>query len=417
MARGPRFTRRTVETLARRVGFVCSNPRCPQRTVGPASDPGRAICIGEAAHIEGAEPRGLRYDPKQTDEERRSIANGIWLCANCHTMIDRDPGFTVERLHAWKRQGEQNACLTLPVLHRKSKPRKILLRIAAAVAFAAGVGVTLLATSQDQLPGPLMLQLLSGSLVLAASVVVTGSTGVSRSDIASAESLANRFHLPAGFSSGIYGGLIGGVLGAMIVAAGYFLDLGRYDDPENASYAIGLLLAMLIVPFGGFAGALTGAGTQLGSMMAGDHFAGPAKRLVRLLGTFVGGACSGGLAGLVAWLFFSGQNALALDPAYVVAATPPCAIAIVLGIFLYSYEGRKRFVVLAVLASAVASVPAVLLGLLGLSRAPFAWYFEKPIEGLILGATAGAVIGLVVGLTAVFYSWSGAAQRQEKANA
>jgi ribosomal protein L37AE/L43A len=46
--------------------------------------------IGVAAHISGAAPGGPRYDASMSSEARKSINNGIWLCANCARLVDGD---------------------------------------------------------------------------------------------------------------------------------------------------------------------------------------------------------------------------------------------------------------------------------------------------------------------------------------
>ena len=102
------FTQPTIRTLAMRVNFRCS--RCGITTVGPHSDPHKAKKIGEAAHIEAAAGGGARANPKLSEQERKDINNGIWLCGNCHTIIDRDEKkFTVEYLRKLKQEAEQRA--------------------------------------------------------------------------------------------------------------------------------------------------------------------------------------------------------------------------------------------------------------------------------------------------------------------
>ena len=112
MAQGRRddFSAATRKTLAERVGYCCSNPDCRRKTVGPNSDPMKSSSIGEAAHIRAAAPKGPRYDPSMTSEERASVENGIWLCRNCARLIDVDSNkYTIEVLEQWKQQAEQNA--------------------------------------------------------------------------------------------------------------------------------------------------------------------------------------------------------------------------------------------------------------------------------------------------------------------
>ena len=48
------FDKETKETLARRVGYLCSNPSCRKPTSGPQTDPAKAINLGVAAHITAA---------------------------------------------------------------------------------------------------------------------------------------------------------------------------------------------------------------------------------------------------------------------------------------------------------------------------------------------------------------------------
>ncbi len=96
------FTQKVKDELAKQVAHRCSNPEHRIITIGP-SEEGKSNSIGEAAHICAASKGGPRYDPSMTREERRSIDNGIWLCANCAKDIDRDvQRFTVEILKQWK---------------------------------------------------------------------------------------------------------------------------------------------------------------------------------------------------------------------------------------------------------------------------------------------------------------------------
>jgi len=104
------FDARTKETLARRVGYRCSNPDCRKLTSGPQEDPTKAVSIGVAAHITAASEGGPRYALSLSPEERRSVENGLWLCQNCAKLIDSDvQRYTPELLRKWKRQAEQRA--------------------------------------------------------------------------------------------------------------------------------------------------------------------------------------------------------------------------------------------------------------------------------------------------------------------
>ena len=98
------------EALAKRASFLCSNPDCRCLTVAPAdSDEKSWISIGCAAHITAAAPGGPRYDASLTPDQRKSVENGIFLCANCAEMIDKNGGadFPPGLLRAWKDTHEQ----------------------------------------------------------------------------------------------------------------------------------------------------------------------------------------------------------------------------------------------------------------------------------------------------------------------
>jgi hypothetical protein len=108
------FTQAVKEVLAKRVGYLCSNPNCRAHTVGPASEHSRAANIGTAAHITAASPGGPRYDANLTPEERRGAENGIWCCQNCGHLIDTDQhGYSVETLRSWKADAEKRAAQSI----------------------------------------------------------------------------------------------------------------------------------------------------------------------------------------------------------------------------------------------------------------------------------------------------------------
>ena len=82
------FSASTKELLARRAGYRCS--MCQDPTVGPHSEPGKHIFLGEASHIYSAAPTGPRAKPSLTPEERVSISNAIHLCKMHARLIDVD---------------------------------------------------------------------------------------------------------------------------------------------------------------------------------------------------------------------------------------------------------------------------------------------------------------------------------------
>jgi len=101
------FTKKTIDILGKRVAFRCSNPDCGKITIGPNEEKEKTTIIGVAAHITAASPEGPRFNSELSEDERRHIDNGIWLCSNCATLIDKDPDkYSVKLLNSWRQQAE-----------------------------------------------------------------------------------------------------------------------------------------------------------------------------------------------------------------------------------------------------------------------------------------------------------------------
>jgi hypothetical protein len=108
MATEDRFKQAVVVTLAKRAANRCSNPVCGALTSGPADDPLGSVNVGEAAHIYGANPGSARYDAAMESADRSAITNAIWLCGNCHKLVDDDPGrYPAGLLFEWQREHER----------------------------------------------------------------------------------------------------------------------------------------------------------------------------------------------------------------------------------------------------------------------------------------------------------------------
>lgn len=108
------FPERTKETLAKRVGMLCSNPSCRKLTSGPRDDPAKALNIGVAAHITAASADGPRFNAGFSSKDRKAIGNAVWLCQNCAKLVDNDEKrYTVDLLTRWKHLAEEAALLSV----------------------------------------------------------------------------------------------------------------------------------------------------------------------------------------------------------------------------------------------------------------------------------------------------------------
>jgi hypothetical protein len=93
-----------------RIASEFAKPDCCRPTLGPRMGEPGFMNLGVAAHIKAASEGGARYDKGQTQENRRSFSNGIWLCqAHAHQVDHDEEHFTVEMLEKWKRDAELRA--------------------------------------------------------------------------------------------------------------------------------------------------------------------------------------------------------------------------------------------------------------------------------------------------------------------
>ncbi|MDH4182877.1 MAG: hypothetical protein OEV92_01535 [Nitrospinota bacterium] len=91
-----------VRALFARSGNQCAFPNCVHPLVNDQNK-----FIGQVCHIEAAMPRGPRYNPKQTDEERRSYSNLILLCYRHHVETDDEIEYPTEKLLTMKNSHEE----------------------------------------------------------------------------------------------------------------------------------------------------------------------------------------------------------------------------------------------------------------------------------------------------------------------
>jgi len=133
------FSTETKELVAYRAAYVCSNPDCLRLTAGPSlANASLKVKIGEAAHIVGEKPRSARHEDLG-DLVLNGINNALWLCASCHTAIDKNNGIDhpTSLLRKWKSDIEARISAILkshqsplPLYERTSSNSKIAQDIA-----------------------------------------------------------------------------------------------------------------------------------------------------------------------------------------------------------------------------------------------------------------------------------------------
>jgi len=96
------YTSTTIKKLFALSGNQCAFPNCNHKFALPE----RKEVISNICHIEAAEHGGERYNPNQTDDERRDYNNLILLCPNHHVETNDTVKYTVEALKEIKRNHE-----------------------------------------------------------------------------------------------------------------------------------------------------------------------------------------------------------------------------------------------------------------------------------------------------------------------
>ncbi|MEJ6979414.1 hypothetical protein WG906_03075 [Pedobacter sp. P351] len=98
-------------------GNECAFPDCKHVLIDEDGD-----FIGQVCHIQAAEKGGERYNPDQSDEDRRSFENLMLLCYAHHIKTDDVAKYPVETLKKIKSDHEttfQNSHYSLPLQHEE----------------------------------------------------------------------------------------------------------------------------------------------------------------------------------------------------------------------------------------------------------------------------------------------------------
>ncbi|WNV20009.1 hypothetical protein [Bacillus sp. SI2] len=83
-------------------GNRCAFPDCQHSILND-----KGLLVGEICHIEAAMPGGERFNPNQTNEERRAASNLVLLCHEHHIETNDVKKYTVKRLKKMKRDHEK----------------------------------------------------------------------------------------------------------------------------------------------------------------------------------------------------------------------------------------------------------------------------------------------------------------------
>lgn len=92
----------TLRALFAKSGNQCAFPGCNHLIINEKNQ-----LIGEVCHIEAAEIGGERYNPNQSDEDRRDYSNLILLCHEHHVETNNVNEFPVSKLKEMKRLHEE----------------------------------------------------------------------------------------------------------------------------------------------------------------------------------------------------------------------------------------------------------------------------------------------------------------------
>ena len=92
----------TLRALFAKSGNQCSFPGCNHLIINEKNQ-----LIGEVCHIEAAEIGGERYNPNQSDEDRRDYSNLILLCHEHHVETNDVNEYPVIKLKEMKRLHEE----------------------------------------------------------------------------------------------------------------------------------------------------------------------------------------------------------------------------------------------------------------------------------------------------------------------
>lgn len=96
-------TKRQLYLLSRN---ECAFPKCKQLMIDEYHH-----YVGQICHIKAALPDGQRFDPLQTNEQRRHISNLILMCPTHHSITNNVAEYSVSRMQEMKHDHEAKSVI------------------------------------------------------------------------------------------------------------------------------------------------------------------------------------------------------------------------------------------------------------------------------------------------------------------
>ncbi len=94
-------TKDTLRELFLKSGNECAYPGCAHKIISSSG-----VLLAQICHIEAANEGGERFNPDQTNEQRREFKNLLLMCHAHHKITDDVNEYTVERMKGIKSQHE-----------------------------------------------------------------------------------------------------------------------------------------------------------------------------------------------------------------------------------------------------------------------------------------------------------------------
>lgn len=94
-------TKEILRELFLKSGNECAYPGCTHKIISSSG-----VFLAQICHIEAANEGGERFNPNQTNEQRRSFSNLLLMCHAHHKITDDVNVYTVERMRDIKSQHE-----------------------------------------------------------------------------------------------------------------------------------------------------------------------------------------------------------------------------------------------------------------------------------------------------------------------